>query len=80
MRKEIIKSPSSLKDLINLLNETDIFLINIEAADLIELQGLVYHHRDPFDRLLVSQAKARSLILLSADKQLSSYADLISIL
>jgi PIN domain nuclease of toxin-antitoxin system len=28
------------------------------------------HHRDPFDRMLVSQAQLESLVLVSADRSL----------
>ena len=31
------------------------------------------HHDDPFDRMLVAQAVAESLTLLSSDKQLAHY-------
>ena len=31
------------------------------------------HHRDPFDRILVSQAVLEEMSLLSADSQISSY-------
>jgi PIN domain nuclease of toxin-antitoxin system len=30
-------------------------------------------HRDPFDRLLLAQAKAESLLLISVDQQLARY-------
>ncbi len=31
------------------------------------------HHRDPFDRMLVAQAQAEGLILLTADDQMRAY-------
>jgi len=31
------------------------------------------HHRDPFDRLLVAQAQALNLPILSADRGLDEY-------
>lgn len=34
---------------------------------------LPYHHRDPFDRLLVSQAKIESLPIISPDKIFRKY-------
>jgi PIN domain nuclease of toxin-antitoxin system len=39
----------------------------IEPEALSVLQGLHYHHRDPFDRLLIAQAIALGCPLLSAD-------------
>lgn len=37
------------------------------------VRGLPLHHRDPFDRLLVAQARLDGLILATADKHLSAY-------
>ncbi len=35
---------------------------------------LPFHHRDPFDRILIAQAQIEKMTLLSADKQLKRYA------
>jgi PIN domain nuclease of toxin-antitoxin system len=35
--------------------------------------GLPWVHRDPFDRLLVAQAKRHGLVLVSADSALRAY-------
>lgn len=35
--------------------------------------ALPMHHRDPFDRLLISQARAEDLTLLSADARIRNY-------
>ena len=36
--------------------------------------GLPLHHRDPFDRLLVSQAMAEEATLVTTDEQIQRYA------
>jgi PIN domain nuclease of toxin-antitoxin system len=36
-------------------------------------------HRDPFDRMLVAQAKSEPLVLLTHDEALSSYGALVKI-
>lgn len=33
-----------------------------------------FHHKDPFDRMLVAQALAEKLVLVSADTTLDAYA------
>ena len=38
-----------------------------------ELLSLPLHHRDPFDRLLVAQAKAEGFTLVTCDPQFSAY-------
>ena len=34
---------------------------------------LPMHHRDPFDRMLIAQAMVEGLVLITADRRLSSY-------
>ncbi|RLJ64569.1 type II toxin-antitoxin system VapC family toxin [Sulfurisoma sediminicola] len=45
----------------------------IELQDIAVVESLPMHHRDPFDRLLVAQAKARKLAIVSADAAFSNY-------
>ena len=40
------------------------------AAEVAHLPGL---HADPFDRMLVAQARAEGLVLLTADEQVAQY-------
>jgi PIN domain nuclease of toxin-antitoxin system len=35
--------------------------------------GLPLHHRDPFDRLLISQARSEGLTIVSADRRFQDY-------
>lgn len=42
-----------------------------------EVAKLTLHHRDPFDRLLVAQAKAEMMRLITNDTQLAPYSDLV---
>lgn len=51
-------------------------ILPIGAAHLAALHGLPPHpdkHRDPFDRMLVAQALAEDLTLVSADPLLDAY-------
>ena len=47
--------------------------LEIEIDHCKTLAGLPFHHRDPFDRLLVSQAISESMSIVSIDDQLSHY-------
>jgi PIN domain nuclease of toxin-antitoxin system len=38
---------------------------------------LPWHHRDPFDRMLVAQALAEKLLLLTADEKLTAYGAVV---
>lgn len=48
--------------------------LGIEAGHLIELVSLPSHHRDPFDRMLVAQARAEDLHLMTADRFIAAYS------
>jgi PIN domain nuclease of toxin-antitoxin system len=39
----------------------------------VRAAGLPPHHRDPFDRMLVAQAQAEALRLVTADRTLAPY-------
>lgn len=48
-------------------------LLPIETSHLLELSRLAMHHRDPFDRLLIAQAKSDHLAVCSADRFFKDY-------
>ena len=48
-------------------------LLPIGLPHVSELCSLPWHHRDPFDRMLVAQAKADRLRLMTYDKAIESY-------
>jgi PIN domain nuclease of toxin-antitoxin system len=39
----------------------------------LALRGLPWHHRDPFDRMLISQATTEGLVFLTADARCREY-------
>jgi PIN domain nuclease of toxin-antitoxin system len=49
-------------------------LLAIEPKHTALLTTLPFHHRDPFDRLLVAQAMAEQIPLVSADAALDAYS------
>ena len=44
------------------------------------VRDLPFHHRDPFDRMLVAQAISEPLNLLTSDSALAKYSDLVIVL
>jgi len=46
----------------------------IEPQHCLRLEHLSFHHRDPFDRMLVVQAMAENMALLTSDQRLGAYA------
>lgn len=57
-----------------LLNNTNLQLIDPSATEMIDSVSLPDHHKDPFDRLLIAQANRRGLLLVTKDAEISEYA------
>jgi len=49
----------------------------ISARHAAMVHQLPLHHRDPFDRMLVAQALSEPLRLLTSDRMLSQYSELV---
>lgn|SRR3989338_1879909 len=52
-------------------------ILPILARHVMSLATLAPHHADPFDRIMVAQATAESMRLLSHDGVLSRYGDMV---
>src|ERR1035437_2421528 len=48
-------------------------LLPISCAQLNQLVALPFHHRDPFDRLLIAQALADGMNVVTRDLEFSKY-------
>lgn len=53
--------------------ESGLSLLGIEPRHINGVSRLPWHHRDPFDRLLIAQAKSDGLTLVSCDPKLAGY-------
>src|SRR3990167_9703339 len=67
---------SELKKQLTVLGVNEL-MISWEHALLTET--LPWHHKDPFDRLLIAQAMSEPLILLTNDKLLAQYTTLVKV-
>ena len=57
----------------------EILPIGLEHA--LSVDSLPYHHRDPFDRMLIAQARMEGLRIVTADRLFAAYSvDLIDAL
>ena len=66
---------SSLETLVEKhIIENDILLLNIKPEHVYPLAKLPFHHRDPFDRLIVSQAIYEKMPIISSDKDFDLYS------
>jgi PIN domain nuclease of toxin-antitoxin system len=48
-------------------------ILPITFQDTLHLTTLPFHHRDPFDRIIISQAKENNLTLISCDDNFEQY-------
>jgi PIN domain nuclease of toxin-antitoxin system len=48
-------------------------LLSVEFRHVMRVAELPFHHRDPFDRLLVAQALETESIIISADRSFDAY-------
>ncbi len=51
----------------------DIQLLPIKLSHLELIESLPLHHKDPFDRLLIAQAQAEKLTVVSIDAAFDPY-------
>jgi PIN domain nuclease of toxin-antitoxin system len=54
-----------------LVNKFD--LLHIELVHALHVEKLPRHHRDPFDRLLVSQSIIEKIAIISSDEKFDAY-------
>jgi PIN domain nuclease of toxin-antitoxin system len=64
---------TDLDDIKTKFDATKFQLLPISIRDTIQLRKLPLHHKDPFDRILISQAITRSIPLVSRDSDFSLY-------
>jgi PIN domain nuclease of toxin-antitoxin system len=61
--------------------ESGYTMLPVSTADLLAYSHLPLHHRDPFDRMMVAQAKSHGMTLLTADEKIrQQYGNIITLL
>lgn len=65
------------EDIHRLAVETGFVELPVESVHTYALTSLPWHHRDPFDRLLVAQAMTLPARLLTTDDALIPYSSLV---
>jgi PIN domain nuclease of toxin-antitoxin system len=64
----------SYEDLLSAqIEDNEINLLPIEKHHLKELVKLPFYHRDPFDRLIISQGISENLPVLTCDRLFNEY-------
>ena len=76
-----IRFDDSLDKIVNYLKNIQIEVIPIEINDIKQLEKFSsskdsgIRHSEPFDRMLIAQAIARNLTLVSSDRKFPAYCD-----
>jgi len=65
-----IKAPD---DLLEQIRDSELPNLPITSDHAIEASRLPLHHRDPFDRMLVAQARCEHLTLVTRDRNVREY-------
>lgn len=65
------------QDIHQLALETGFTELCVKGEDCYPLADLPWHHRDPFDRLLIAQAQSLPAYLLTTDGVLRQYTELV---
>ncbi len=55
------------------LIETGILILPISVSETLDIADLPFHHKDPFDRLLIAQAQANDLRIFTNDRSFKKY-------
>ncbi len=59
--------------LLDQLSGDDLTLVNIKQEHLLALETLEMHHKDPFDHLILAQAKVEGAAIITSDREMSLY-------
>lgn len=60
-------------DLVAVAEKSGFEMLDFSANDALRLKDLPFHHRDPFDRMLIAQAQGRHLCIATQDPMFSLY-------
>ncbi|MFN2465209.1 MAG: type II toxin-antitoxin system VapC family toxin [Candidatus Dormibacteria bacterium] len=71
--KKSLGKLSAPDDLLDQLDDNGFESLPILVADALEAGALPPHHDDPFDRMLVAQARLSGLTLVTGDARMAAY-------
>ncbi|MFW5701145.1 MAG: type II toxin-antitoxin system VapC family toxin [Cyclobacteriaceae bacterium] len=63
----------SIEEILELTAQSSIEIMPILPEHIIKLTKLDFHHRDPFDRIIIAQGLEENLKIVSKDSIFSSY-------
>ena len=73
MIKKSIGSLDFEADILAILDDMGIKILDFDANSALLLGVLPFHHRDPFDRMIISQAITHNYKIISVDPKFKNY-------
>jgi PIN domain nuclease of toxin-antitoxin system len=64
---------NSMIKLFELINSKNFNIVDISEIHSIKVSELPFHHRDPFDRMLISQAITEDMTIITRDEKFKMY-------
>jgi PIN domain nuclease of toxin-antitoxin system len=71
--------PVSGQEALGYFRAAGYLFLPVEPEHAAALEGLPSHHQDPFDRLLIAQALAEPMRLLTHDEVVAHYSDTVQL-
>lgn len=68
-----IKLTRSMTDVLQQLSAQSFEILSIAPGHVLQVASLPLHHRDPFDRMIIAQAKVEFLHIVTVDPDFSAY-------
>lgn len=62
-----------LNDVIKQIAAENIEILPIASEHILQVSVLPFHHRDPFDRIIIAQAKVENLPVMTDDSEFGNY-------
>ena len=60
-------------DMFKMIEEMGLEVLDFDGKSALQLGALPFHHRDPFDRMIISQAITNGYRLMSEDQKFKMY-------
>jgi len=60
-------------DPVDMAEQSGFELLDFSARDALPLKEMPFHHKDPFDRMLIAQSMARNYALMTQDTKFHMY-------
>ena len=68
-----LKIPEPLGSLVAKQQENGLLILSIAPQHIYAIDNLPYHHKDPFDRMLIAQANEEDLVIITKDSKVVQY-------